>query len=183
MIKIVSIHEASFKGEKRYLVERSWPKGLHRAESKLTAWLKDLAPSRALWVWFHHDPDKEEAFRRSYYQELRQKEGVWPLLQAMRKGDVTLVVSGQPRLSHARWLKDFLKAEAPVTRLPHEHLKLEHKLNTGVQPPPSKYFQHKENILGLGFKKTRMHDSQTQDVRRRSGRQKSTRSFTLGKKR
>jgi uncharacterized protein YeaO (DUF488 family) len=55
----------------RVLVDRLWPRGVSKDASKLTAWLKDLAPSDELRKWYHARSSQWLAFRRKYLEELR----------------------------------------------------------------------------------------------------------------
>lgn len=55
---------------RRYLIDRLWPRGLRKESLPLTEWLKDLAPSPGLRIWFGHDPEKYPTFRRRYRAEL-----------------------------------------------------------------------------------------------------------------
>lgn len=78
----------------RYLIDRLWPRGVKKDALEIEGWLKDLAPSDALRKWFNHDPDKWDEFRRRYFAELNSHKEIWqPLLEAERKGRVTLVYS------------------------------------------------------------------------------------------
>jgi uncharacterized protein YeaO (DUF488 family) len=43
---------------RRILVDRIWPRGIAKADLRIDAWLKDLAPSGGLRKWFGHDPKK-----------------------------------------------------------------------------------------------------------------------------
>jgi uncharacterized protein YeaO (DUF488 family) len=55
----------------RVLVDRLWPRGISKDAAKLTAWLKDLAPSDGLRKWYHARPTQWLAFRKKYMEELR----------------------------------------------------------------------------------------------------------------
>jgi uncharacterized protein YeaO (DUF488 family) len=78
----------------RFLVERLWPRGVKKTQLKLDGWLKDVAPSPALRKRFGHDPKKWPEFRRRYFSELEaHKQSLEPLLEAARRGRVTLVFS------------------------------------------------------------------------------------------
>ncbi len=80
----------------RYLVDRIWPRGVKKDALKLDGWIKDVAPSSELRRWFGHDPQKWAEFRKRYFAELDKKPEAWrPLLDAGRKGTVTLVYSAQ----------------------------------------------------------------------------------------
>jgi uncharacterized protein YeaO (DUF488 family) len=52
------------------LVDRLWPRGMTRQRAKVDAWPKDVAPSTALRLWFRHDRERWEQFRRRYKAEL-----------------------------------------------------------------------------------------------------------------
>lgn len=56
----------------RVLVDRLWPRGLSRARSKIDLWMKDIAPSTELRLWFGHDVERWPAFKRRYLTELRR---------------------------------------------------------------------------------------------------------------
>ena len=58
----------------RVLVDRLWPRGITKDAAKLTAWLKDLAPSDDLRKWYHARPSQWLAFRKKYMEELRAPE-------------------------------------------------------------------------------------------------------------
>ena len=78
----------------RFLVDRLWPRGLKKEDLKIEAWIKDVAPSHALRHWYGHDPDKWCEFNERYFSELDGKPDTWqPLLEAARKGDITLLFS------------------------------------------------------------------------------------------
>src|SRR5690348_9147243 len=59
----------------RVLVDRLWPRGLSKERARVDLWLKDVAPSRELRIWFGHDPAKFEEFRRRYEAELADDPG------------------------------------------------------------------------------------------------------------
>lgn len=78
----------------RVLVDRLWPRGKRKADLKLDAWLKNLAPSSDLRVWFGHDPERWKEFASRYRSELRTKEHremLADLAARARRGPVTLV--------------------------------------------------------------------------------------------
>jgi uncharacterized protein YeaO (DUF488 family) len=76
----------------RILVDRIWPRGITKAELRIDAWLKDLAPSAYLRKWFGHDPAKWDEFKQRYARELEQRpEALDELVEKARAGHVTLV--------------------------------------------------------------------------------------------
>ncbi|MDA8360822.1 MAG: DUF488 family protein [Gammaproteobacteria bacterium] len=54
----------------RILVDRLWPRGLHKDEARVDLWVKDVAPSDSLRRWFGHGPAKWQEFSRRYDGEL-----------------------------------------------------------------------------------------------------------------
>jgi uncharacterized protein YeaO (DUF488 family) len=80
----------------RVLIDRLWPRGLSRERAALDEWAKELAPSEELRTWFGHDPDRYEAFRRRYIEELRlQSSRVTGLRRRARQGTLTLVYAAR----------------------------------------------------------------------------------------
>jgi len=55
----------------RVLIDRLWPRGVSKANARLDAWEKEIAPSRELREWYDHDPAKWPEFRARYQNELR----------------------------------------------------------------------------------------------------------------
>ncbi|MBI4233634.1 MAG: DUF488 family protein [Chloroflexi bacterium] len=81
---------------RRFLVDRVWPRGFKKDSLPLDRWLRDVAPSDALRRWFGNDPDRWEEFQRRYLAELDSKRSAWkPLLDAARRGDITLLYSAR----------------------------------------------------------------------------------------
>jgi uncharacterized protein YeaO (DUF488 family) len=111
MIKTKRVYEDTKAGEgTRFLVERLWPRGMKKEELKMKAWLKDVAPSPELRKWFAHDPDKWPEFQKRYRAELKANSDAWkPILDAARRGDVTLLYSARDtEHNSALLLKSFL---------------------------------------------------------------------------
>lgn len=96
----------------RVLVERLWPRGMKRDALKLDRWLKEVAPSDSLRRWFAHEPARWEEFQRQYFAELDNHPEAWrPLLEAARRGNLTLLYSARD-IEHnsAVALKRYLEA-------------------------------------------------------------------------
>jgi uncharacterized protein YeaO (DUF488 family) len=82
----------------RVLVDRLWPRGLSKERARVDLWLKDVAPSRELRIWFGHDPAKFEEFRRRFEAELADDPGraaLTELCTLARKQHVTLVFAAR----------------------------------------------------------------------------------------
>lgn len=95
----------------RFLVERLWPRGMKKESLEMDGWLKDVAPDGALRRWFNHDPAKWDEFRKRYFAELDARpEALRPLLDATRKGKVTLLYSSHDEEhNNAVALKSYLE--------------------------------------------------------------------------
>jgi uncharacterized protein YeaO (DUF488 family) len=88
--------QASRDDGKRVLVDRLWPRGVSKAEAKIDAWIKDIAPSATLRKWFDHDPQRWPEFRGRYRTELKHKTGlVRDLRRKAREGPITLVYAAR----------------------------------------------------------------------------------------
>ena len=101
-----------------FLVDRLWPRGVKKQTLGDCLWLKDLAPSDALRQWFAHDPARWEAFCAKYATELNNHQSVWqPLLDAARKGDVTLFYAAKDTAhNNAVALQHYLQTHLPRGR-------------------------------------------------------------------
>jgi uncharacterized protein YeaO (DUF488 family) len=58
----------------RVLVDRVWPRGLRKEDTRVDEWMRDIAPSTELRRWYAHDPDRFAEFRRRYLAELDNAE-------------------------------------------------------------------------------------------------------------
>jgi uncharacterized protein YeaO (DUF488 family) len=94
-----------------FLVDRIWPRGIKKSALSTVTWLRDVAPSTPLRKWFGHDPAKWSAFQKRYHTELQKNFAACePLLEAIRKGDVTLLFAAKdPDMNNAAALKKFLE--------------------------------------------------------------------------
>jgi uncharacterized protein YeaO (DUF488 family) len=104
--------EANAADGYRILVDRVWPRGVSKDTARIDWWPKKLAPSKELRQWFGHDPQRWEAFKESYFAELRRhEEEVGKILEAARKQRVTLVyASKEKRCNNAVALKEYLES-------------------------------------------------------------------------
>ncbi|MGA3133347.1 MAG: DUF488 family protein [Terracidiphilus sp.] len=55
----------------RVLVDRLWPRGKRKADLRLNAWVKEIAPSTDLRKWINHDPKRWLEFCARYKVELK----------------------------------------------------------------------------------------------------------------
>lgn len=115
MIYIKRVYPPSQHGEGiHFLVDRLWPRGLKKSDFHYNAWFGEVAPSDDLRGWYKHDPDKWEEFKRRYFAELDEKPDIWkPILDAARKGNITLLYSAKNEShNNAVALKIYLESKA-----------------------------------------------------------------------
>jgi uncharacterized protein YeaO (DUF488 family) len=81
---------------RRILVDRIWPRGIAKADLRIEAWLRDLAPSGGLRKWFGHDPKKWGEFKKRYADEIAQRaDALAQLVEIAKAGHVTLVYAAK----------------------------------------------------------------------------------------
>lgn len=94
----------------RVLIERLWPRGITPKTLRADAWLKELAPSPSLRIWFKHHPENWDIFSSSYQIELKLYSNA-AALQALcqQHQKITLLyVSKDDTHNHAVLLQQFL---------------------------------------------------------------------------
>jgi len=119
MIQVKRAYEKAGKTDgKRFLVDRLWPRGVKKEALAIAAWLKDVAPSTELREWYGHEPAKWDEFCKRYFAELKAEPDAWePLVDAARKGTITLVYSSKElEINNAVALKEFLEAKLKKAR-------------------------------------------------------------------
>jgi uncharacterized protein YeaO (DUF488 family) len=83
----------------RVLVDRLWPRGKKKADLRLDAWVKEIAPSTELRKWFGHDPKRWPEFCKRYKAELKSptlKKTIADTLQAAGKhSTITLIYAAK----------------------------------------------------------------------------------------
>lgn len=115
MIQIKRVYDLPEKSDGfRILVDRLWPRGLSKEKAKVDLWLKEIAPSTELRIWFGHDPEKWSEFQTRYKKELREKKSL--MIQLMKAeqehGTVTLVYGAKnEKHNDAVVLADILQNE------------------------------------------------------------------------
>jgi uncharacterized protein YeaO (DUF488 family) len=115
-ITIKRAYEApSAKDGYRVLVDGLWPRGMTKAELKIDAWMRAIAPSATLRKWYGHKPEKWEEFRNKYRQELSKpprKALLDELVERARKEQVTLVFGARDaEHSNAAVLAEVVRSE------------------------------------------------------------------------
>jgi uncharacterized protein YeaO (DUF488 family) len=115
-IEVARVYDAPpARPGRRVLVDRLWPRGLSRAESRWDEWCRDIAPTTELRRWYAHRRDRFEEFRRRYLDELRDAdhaEAMAHLNALARQGGLTLLTATKDlALSHAQVLAERLAGD------------------------------------------------------------------------
>ncbi len=97
MVKIKRVYDpVSADDGKRVLIDRLWPRGIKKEKAHVDEWMKEIAPSTGLRIWFSHDPAKWQEFRKRYRKELEDHAALLEKLRAeAKKGTVTLVFASK----------------------------------------------------------------------------------------
>lgn len=111
MIRVKRIYDKPEKSDgARILVDRLWPRGASKREVRVDMWLKDVAPSPDLRIWFSHDRKKFSEFKILYVRELKDKKDILGQIKQMAgEKNVTLLYAAKdPKCNHAIVLCDYL---------------------------------------------------------------------------
>jgi uncharacterized protein YeaO (DUF488 family) len=112
MIYVKRVYDEPAKADGyRVLVDRLWPRGMAKERAHLDAWLKDIAPSPELRIWFNHEDEKFEEFSQRYRAELEHNPAVEELRQIVREHPATTLIyaAKSPQVNHAVVLQQFLQ--------------------------------------------------------------------------
>jgi uncharacterized protein YeaO (DUF488 family) len=104
---------------RRILVDRTWPRGLTKADADLDEWRKHVAPSTALRQWYSHCTQRFGVFRDRYLIELDGPAHAAALahLRALTQNPLTLLTATKNlTTSRARMLAERLAWGHPVDR-------------------------------------------------------------------
>ena len=97
----------------RILVDRLWPRGIKKTDAHLDHWMKEVAPTTALRLWFAHDPAKFQEFKTRYQAELSTNPGIGELRKLGKEQPVTLLYAAHdPKINHAVVLRSFLERKS-----------------------------------------------------------------------
>ncbi|HYB37837.1 MAG TPA: DUF488 family protein [Mycobacterium sp.] len=77
----------------RILVDQIWPRGFRKDDPRVGTWWKDVAPSKELREWYHHQPERFDEFALRYEAELRDSAALEDLRKLTKRGVVTLVTA------------------------------------------------------------------------------------------
>lgn len=111
-ISLKRVYEAPSQSDGcRILVERLWPRGVAKVDSKIDLWPKEVAPSSELRKWFNHDPNKWTEFKKRYFNELDALvESLATLVDKVRSSHVTFVFSArETQFNNAVALKEYIE--------------------------------------------------------------------------
>ncbi|HET7214928.1 MAG TPA: DUF488 family protein [Terriglobia bacterium] len=104
----------------RILVDGLWPRGVKKADLKISAWEKSIAPSKALRTWYGHEPDKWPEFRKRFRKELAEsprKEVLDRLIGLAKQGSMTLVFGARDaEHSNAAVIAEVIQAKLKSSR-------------------------------------------------------------------
>jgi uncharacterized protein YeaO (DUF488 family) len=101
----------------RVLVDRLWPRGVKKTAARLDYWMKEVAPSVPLRLWFGHLPARFVDFRRKYKSELSGNPCVAELRMLGRRKRVTLLYAARdPEINHAQVLRSVLESGSRAER-------------------------------------------------------------------
>jgi uncharacterized protein YeaO (DUF488 family) len=79
----------------RVLVDRIWPRGIRKDDPRVGIWLKDVAPSKELREWYHHQPERFDEFASRYEAELADNPAMEEVRKLTKRGVVTLVTASR----------------------------------------------------------------------------------------
>ncbi|MGE4349595.1 MAG: DUF488 domain-containing protein [Candidatus Berkiella sp.] len=111
LIKLKRIYELPEKSDGfRILVDRLWPRGVKKESAKIDLWLKEIAPSPDLRIWYGHDPEKWAEFKKNYTKELNKKKDLFQALFQSNRKIITLVFAAKEvKYSHALILQKYMQ--------------------------------------------------------------------------
>ena len=100
----------------RILIDRLWPRGVSQERAAIDVWLKDIAPSPNLRLWFNHQPDRFKEFSLRYTEELSNNPKIEELIQLVdQHPQITLLYAAKdPDINHAVVLQKFMENRQSV---------------------------------------------------------------------
>ena len=97
----------------RALVDRIWPRGMKKSEAHLKFWIKEIAPSTKLRLWFAHRAERFPEFRHRYMAELVANPALAELRKLGKGHRVTLLYAARdPKVNHAVVLLSLLRTRS-----------------------------------------------------------------------
>lgn len=95
----------------RVFIDKFWPEGLSRDETKVDLWLKEIGPTKNIDEWPEDDPERFDKFKEEYRNELRKKKTLIKIIRDAKQENkiVTLLhSSNDPNQNSAAVLSDKL---------------------------------------------------------------------------
>jgi uncharacterized protein YeaO (DUF488 family) len=97
----------------RVLVDRLWPRGVSKSKARLDHWMKDIAPSPKLRLWFGHRPERFAEFKKRYAKEIDGNPKLAELRRLGKGAVVTLLYGARdPEMNQAAVLQSMLRKRA-----------------------------------------------------------------------
>ncbi|HUE35303.1 MAG TPA: DUF488 family protein [Mycobacterium sp.] len=111
-IRVARVYDDAGSGDgQRVLVDRVWPRGVRKDDPRVGTWCKDVAPSKELREWYHHQPERFDEFASRYRAELQDSPALEELRKLTERGAVTLVTATRDvDISQAAVLAKLLKS-------------------------------------------------------------------------
>jgi uncharacterized protein YeaO (DUF488 family) len=111
-IRVARVYDDAGRDDgQRVLVDRVWPRGVRKDDPRVGIWCKDVAPSKELREWYHHQPERFDEFASRYKAELRDSPALEELRKLTKRGVVTLVTATRDLdISQAAVLAKLLKS-------------------------------------------------------------------------
>jgi uncharacterized protein YeaO (DUF488 family) len=95
-IRVARVYDDASPAEgQRVLVDRIWPRGIRKDDPRVGIWLKDVAPSNKLRMWYHHQLERFDEFAARYEAELAGNPTLEELRKLSKHGIVTLVTASR----------------------------------------------------------------------------------------
>lgn len=97
-------------------MDRLWPRGISKENARLDGWVKELAPSHQLRIWFGHKSENFEKFASLYRSELdkdaQAQVAARQVILQSKENMVTLLYGAKdPQINHAVILKQYLESK------------------------------------------------------------------------
>jgi uncharacterized protein YeaO (DUF488 family) len=93
----------------RVLVDRLWPRGVSKSKARLDHWMKEIAPSPKLRLWFGHRPERFAEFKKRYAKEIDGNPKLTELRRLGKGAVVTLLYGARdPEMNQAAVLQELL---------------------------------------------------------------------------
>jgi uncharacterized protein YeaO (DUF488 family) len=117
--QIKRIYEPATRSDgARVLVDRLWPRGVRKSNAHIDHWMKDVAPSPRLRIWFGHRPERFAEFKKRYVKELTGNPELAELRRLGKGRLVTLLYGARdPDVNHAVVLASVLRKGARPSRI------------------------------------------------------------------